>query len=380
MGSAPVALKDVASVTEGTALVASGNVLLNDTDAEHDLLSVAAVNGQAARVGTSLAGTYGTLLLRADGSYTYTLANNQPNVQALSAGQTVTETFNYTVSDGQSHLVARPGPWQNLLTASEAFEGTAWSRFSVPGTLPTVTANVAADPFGNTVTADRVTLSGTSSGLYQATAVSGQNTFSVYARLVSGDGHFSFNYYNGASNALQSAVATTEWQRFTWTFNGNGASSSNVALMHDGLQSASGVFEVWGAQLNAGATAQDYLPTTTAPVTIANPAPADVPVTSTLTVSIHGTSDAAALDLASATRGVVVDLTTHEWSHPLAIMPLGDSITYGWGPQDDLGNRGDSDGYRMPLWWNFAKQHMLVDFIGPEDSGSLKLPSPNHAG
>jgi hypothetical protein len=61
-------------------------------------------------------------------------------------------------------------------------------------------------------------------------------------------------------------------------------------------------------------------------------------------------------------------------------MPFGDSVTYGWQHEDDLGLRGESDGYRNPLWWNFAAQHMLVDFIGPDDSGSLKLPSPDHAG
>jgi VCBS repeat-containing protein len=378
--SAPVAVSDVGSVTKGTAPVATGDVLSNDSDAEGNPLSVTAVNGQATGVGTTLVGTYGSLLLGADGQYSYTLASNQANVQALSAGQVVTETFRYTLSDGQSHLVQQPGPWQNLLSFSEALDNAAWSRFSVPGTLPVVTADVAADPFGSTITADRMTLSGTASGIYQTAAVTGQHSFSVWMRLASGDGHFSFNYYDGASNALQSAVATGEWQRYTWTFTGNGAGSGNVALMHDFSQSASGVFEVWGAQLNAGATAQDYLSTTSTPVIIDNPAPTEAVIASTLTLSIHGTTDLGMLSLDASDRGVVVDLTSREWSHPIAIMPFGDSITYGWRHEDDLGLRGDSDGYRNPLWWNFAAQHMLVDFIGPEDSGSPKLPSPDHAG
>jgi hypothetical protein len=125
-------------------------------------------------------------------------------------------------------------------------------------------------------------------------------------RLASGDGHFSFNYYDGGSNNLQSAVATGEWQRFTWTFTGNGAGSGNVALMHDFNQSATGVFEVWGAQLNAGATAQDYLATSSTPVTINNPDPAEIIISSTLTISIHGTSDSAPVavsDVGSVTKG-----------------------------------------------------------------------------
>jgi VCBS repeat-containing protein len=378
--SAPVAVADVGSVTKGTAPVATGNVLSNDSDAEGNPLTVTAVNGKAASVGTALVGTYGTLQLGANGAYTYTLASNQANVQALSAGQMVTETFRYTLSDGQSHLVQPPSPWQNLIKYSEAFNNAAWSRFSVPGTLPAITADVAPDPFGNTTTADRLTLSGITNGIYEKTAVSGQHTFSVWMRLASGDGHFSFNYYNGGSDSLQPALATNEWQRFTWTFTGNGSSNSNVALMHSSGQSATGVFEVWGAQLNAGATAQNYLATTSAPVTITNPAPTEAVIASTLTVTIQGNTDPGTLSFAASDRGVVADLTGHEWSHPIAIMPLGDSITYGWRQADDLGQTGASNGYRNPLWWNFAAQHMLIDFIGPNESGSTKLPDSSHAG
>ncbi|MFC7555476.1 VCBS domain-containing protein [Pseudoroseomonas wenyumeiae] len=322
--SAPIASPDTGSVTKGTAPVATGNVLTNDRDAEGDPLRVTAINGQAAKVGTALAGTYGTLLLGADGKYTYTLASNQANVQALSAGQVVTETFRYTLSDGQSHLVQQPGPWQNLLTYSEAFNNAAWSRFAVSGALPAVTADVAAAPIGSGNTAERLTLSGANSGIFENAAVSGQHTFSVWMRLASGDGNFSFNYYNGSSNSLQSAVATGEWQRFTWTFTGNGSSSGNVALMHNASQAATGVFEVWGAQLNPGATAQSYLATTTAPVTIANPTPVEEVVSSTLTLTIRGNTDPGTLSFATSSRGVVADLTSHDWSHPIALMPLGD--------------------------------------------------------
>ncbi|EHM00651.1 type I secretion target GGXGXDXXX repeat-containing domain protein, partial [Acetobacteraceae bacterium AT-5844] len=100
---------------------------------------------------------------------------------------------------------------------------------------------------------------------------------------------------------------------------------------------------------------------------------------STLTISIHGADDPDRLSFANAERAVVADLGSREWSHPIALMPFGDSMTYGWRLEDDRGNYGDSDGYRNPLWWNFAEQHMLVDFIGPQDSGSAKLPSPDHA-
>ena len=50
--------------------------------------------------GTTINGAYGTLVIKADGSYTYTLNNAPPAVNQLNDGQTLTETFNYTAKDG----------------------------------------------------------------------------------------------------------------------------------------------------------------------------------------------------------------------------------------------------------------------------------------
>src|SRR5437588_141915 len=75
---APVAVADAASVKEDTNTLAdpnpvSGNVLSNDTDVDSgDTHSVTAVNRSLANVGANLVGTYGTLHLNADGTYTYT--------------------------------------------------------------------------------------------------------------------------------------------------------------------------------------------------------------------------------------------------------------------------------------------------------------------
>ena len=80
---------------------AAGNVLANDTDVDAgDTQTVTAVNGAAGNVGVTVAGTYGTLTLNANGSYTYTLTTPRPIVQALRAGQSVTDTFTYATADG----------------------------------------------------------------------------------------------------------------------------------------------------------------------------------------------------------------------------------------------------------------------------------------
>ena len=112
-------------------------------------------------------------------------------------------------------------------------------------------------------------------------------------RLVSGDGHFAFNYWDGSADSFQEAVlATSEWQRFSWTFTGNGSAGSNVAVLHDYGQSTAGVYEIWGAQLNAGADAQVYLPTAGVPVITTDPGQTEVVSESTITITIHGQDEA----------------------------------------------------------------------------------------
>ncbi|MBD9649753.1 type I secretion C-terminal target domain-containing protein [Ensifer sp. ENS09] len=110
----PVAAADADSVSEDGVLVADGNVLtgsggadVKDTDGVKDVagadgVSVTSVSfgGAAGLVGDSTTGQYGTLVLNSDGSYTYTLSNTVAGVQNLAAGQVVTDTFTYEITDG----------------------------------------------------------------------------------------------------------------------------------------------------------------------------------------------------------------------------------------------------------------------------------------
>ena len=95
-------------------LVDSTNASSRDTDADGQTVTVTSVrtgssegNGTGGDVasgssynsnGTSVTGTYGTLTVGADGSYSY--AADQDAADALDVGDMVTESFNYTVSDG----------------------------------------------------------------------------------------------------------------------------------------------------------------------------------------------------------------------------------------------------------------------------------------
>src|SRR5262249_36856647 len=53
----------------------------------------------------SVAGTYGTFTLGANGAWTYTAANGNAAIQALGAGQTLTDSFTATSSDGSASKV-----------------------------------------------------------------------------------------------------------------------------------------------------------------------------------------------------------------------------------------------------------------------------------
>ena len=85
-------------VASGTAGTGGTGVLAGDSDRDSgDSLTVTAVNGSSGNVGGNVAGTYGTLHLNADGSYTYT-ANAA--LDALPSGSNPTDVFTFTVSDG----------------------------------------------------------------------------------------------------------------------------------------------------------------------------------------------------------------------------------------------------------------------------------------
>ena len=49
----------------------------------------------------AVAGSYGSVTLNADGSYSYVIDNTNATVEALNVGGTLTDSFSYQVSDGE---------------------------------------------------------------------------------------------------------------------------------------------------------------------------------------------------------------------------------------------------------------------------------------
>jgi VCBS repeat-containing protein len=115
----PVAVADTAAVSEdGTdqsgyddgstdTTVISGDVFENDSDVDDgDTFSVTGVaagtpTSADGSVASDVTGTYGTVSISADGSYTYDLDNTNGDVQALAVGETLTDTFTYTITDSK---------------------------------------------------------------------------------------------------------------------------------------------------------------------------------------------------------------------------------------------------------------------------------------
>ncbi len=101
VNDAPVADDETNSISEGSVSVAhtdgNGSLLDGDTDVDGGALTISLV--ETDNTG-SVAGTYGTLNWLANGTYTYVLDNTNATVNGLGDAQSLTETFTYTVSDG----------------------------------------------------------------------------------------------------------------------------------------------------------------------------------------------------------------------------------------------------------------------------------------
>jgi VCBS repeat-containing protein len=117
VNDAPIALDDTSTSagatsatksdgTSGSGNDGSGNVLTNDSD-DSGSLTVTAIRtggtegaGTVGTIGSALVGAHGTLTLNSNGNYTYVINGADTQVQALGHGDSITDTFNYTISDG----------------------------------------------------------------------------------------------------------------------------------------------------------------------------------------------------------------------------------------------------------------------------------------
>jgi hypothetical protein len=146
-------------------------------------------------------------------------------------------------------------PW-NLLEQSEAFSNTSiWNVLN----SASVSANTTTAPNGTT-TADTLTFSANpSSNIYcLLTPTTGTFTFSIYAKTASGTKQFRLRADIPGGTASNDFTVTTEWQRFEFSVTGT---PQTFYIINDSAGTAGSIY-IWGAQLNIGATAKPYFPTT----------------------------------------------------------------------------------------------------------------------
>ena len=158
----------------------------------------------------------------------------------------------------------------NLLTFSEQFDNAAWTKMSTgSGSVPVVTPNAALAPNGS-MNADRVQLNAGPNGssdyslLRQNGAYPLPFTRSIWVKSNTGSPQ---QIALVATQSSSKITVPVEWTRISQLQEFASALQFDISVGGTGATPATADILIWGAQLEAGAFATSYIPTTSASVT-----------------------------------------------------------------------------------------------------------------
>jgi VCBS repeat-containing protein len=196
---APSAADDTTSIVEdATPNSVTGNVLGNDNDPDGDILAVRTV------VGATL--PHGTFTIRTNGTYRFTLDNTNVDLETLDAGQSLTDTFTYTVHDGNGHATTA--------TLRIRIDGATDNKPPTPrDDLNSVREDTAPNPVSGNVLIDDDDPDG------DTLSVTSIGTFDLpHGRLVIGaDGQYSYTLDNTNVDLETLDVGQSLTDSFTYT-------------------------------------------------------------------------------------------------------------------------------------------------------------------
>ncbi len=252
---APTALNDTATAVEAGGISngsagtnPTGNVLTNDTDPDSSGMarprqSAVCVAGTAASasgsVGSSVNGAYGSIQIAADGSYTYTVDNNNAIVQALrTSGQSITDLFTYTMQDA-SGLASTATITITITGANDAPVATVDNVIAVEAG-GVANGNAGTNPTGNVLTndldvdsGDTKTVTGVVTGVQaSATGNVGASLSGTYGSITLGS-NGSYTYTVDNNNAAVQALRTssdTLIDVFTYTMTDTAGATSTTQI------------------------------------------------------------------------------------------------------------------------------------------------------
>ncbi|WP_454694060.1 retention module-containing protein [Achromobacter aegrifaciens] len=239
--TAPEAKPDTASVTEDKTLEATGNVITG-TGADAvgaDATTVVGVAKGSANpnkaiegdVNTEVNGVYGKITIHADGTYTYTLNNSDPRVNALGQGDKLSDVFSYTIRDSDGDF--------STTTITITINGT--------NDVPVMTNDFRSVTEDVNVTGGNLTVKG---AVTITDPDAGQSTFntdtlklasSTHAGgalgviVMKADGTYTYNVNNAAIQFLKAGESIVE----TYTVaSADGSATSTITITINGVNDA----------------------------------------------------------------------------------------------------------------------------------------------